>query len=157
MIGLGTLFGGENLQIGDGAPDFNLPGDDGKMHRLSDYRGQMVVVYFYPKDDSPGCTKEACAFRDSYNEFEKRNITVLGISYDDRESHIAFKEKYDLPFTLLSDTDKSVSEAYGTKGLLMISRKTFIVDKDGKIVKIYPKVSVSEHAETILADLAELK
>ncbi|MCF7796341.1 MAG: peroxiredoxin [Lentisphaeria bacterium] len=157
IIGIGVLLGGDGLKIGDPAPDFNLPGDDGKMYRLSDYQGQMVVVYFYPKDDTPGCTTEACAFRDSFSEFEKLGVTVFGISYDDRESHIAFKKKYDLPFTLLSDTDKSASKAYGTKGLFMASRKTFIVDEDGKIAKIYPKVSVSEHAETILADLTTLK
>lgn len=157
MIAAVALWGGERLQEGDPAPDFNLMGDDGRMHQLSDYRGQIVVVYFYPKDDTPGCTTEACAFRDLYEEFEKRSIIVFGISYDDRESHIAFKQKHDLPFTLLSDTDKSASKAYGTKGLFMASRKTFIVDEAGKIAKIYPKVSVSEHAETILADLAKLK
>lgn len=157
MIGLGALFGSERLQVGDPAPEFNLPGDDGKMHRLSDYRGQTVVVYFYPKDDTPGCTQEACSFRDSFSEFEKLGVVVLGISYDDRESHIAFKEKHNLPFTLLSDTDKAASKAYGTKGLFMAARKTFIVNGEGKIVKIYPEVSVSEHAETILADLAALK
>ena len=157
MIGLATLFGGEKLQVGDKAPEFKLLGDDGKIHQLSDYRGELVVVYFYPKDETPGCTREACSFRDNYAEFKKLGIPVLGISYDDRESHIAFKKKYDLPFTLLSDTDKSASEAYGTKGLFMASRETFIIGKDGKIEKIYPKVSVSEHAETILADLAALK
>lgn len=157
MIGLATLFGGETLQVGDKAPDFKLLGDDGVFHQLSDYLGQTVVVYFYPKDDTPGCTKEACAFRDEYAQFEKLGIPVLGISYDDRDSHLAFKKKYDLPFVLLSDEDKSVSAAYGTKGIFMASRETFIVGKDGKIVKIYPKVSVSEHAADILKDLADLK
>ena len=157
LIGLTTLFGGEKLQVGDKAPDFKLLGDDGKMHQLSDYQGQTVVLYFYPKDETPGCTKEACSFRDNYADFEKMGIPVLGISYDDRESHIEFKKKYNLPFTLLSDTDKSASEAYGTKGWLVASRETFIVGPDGKIVKIYPKVSVSEHAADILKDLADLK
>jgi len=157
MISLTALFGGETLQVGDKAPDFNLMGDDSVNHQLADYRGKIVVVYFYPKDDTPGCIKEACAFRDQYSEFEKLGVPVLGISYDGRDSHIAFKKKYDLPFTLLTDADKSVSAAYGVQGMFSASRETFIVGKDGKIVKIYPQVSVSEHAGEILKDLAEMK
>ena len=157
IFGLGALFGGVQLHIGDMAPNFKLKGDDGNMHQLTDYRGHIAIVYFYPKDETPGCTKEACSFRDNFADFQKMDIPVLGISYDDRASHVKFKEKYNLPFTLLSDTDKSVSKAYGTDGLLFASRQTFIVGKDGKILKIYPKVSPAKHSEEILSDLKAFK
>lgn len=153
IILLGILFGSDSaLKEGDPAPDFTLKDQNGKSHRLSDYRGQPVVVYFYPKDDTPGCTKEACGIRDMYKEYEQAGIQVFGISYDDQESHKEFEKKYNLPFTLLSDTAKSVSELYGTKGFLMASRKTFLINKKGVVFKIYDKVDVTSHAEEILSE-----
>ncbi|MCF7824920.1 MAG: peroxiredoxin [Candidatus Marinimicrobia bacterium] len=140
------------LAVGQKAPDFTLVDQDGKDHTLSDYVGQQVVVYFYPKDDTPGCTKEACSIRDDYTKFEKDSIQVFGISYDDVKSHKAFAEKYNLPFTLLSDSDKSVSKAYGASGIFLPSRKTFLIDKAGILRKIYNNVDVTSHGEEILND-----
>ena len=156
MIGL-TLFGmasGADNKLAEGspAPDFTLQDQDGKAHTLSEYQGQQVVVYFYPKDDTPGCTKEACSIRDDYALFEKNGIKVFGVSYDGMESHKKFAEKYDLPFALLSDLDKSVSEAYGTKGMFVASRKTFLIDEAGVVRKIYENVTVTGHGAEILAD-----
>ena len=101
------------LNIGDAAPDFTLSDQFGDVHKLSDYRGKKVVLYFYPKDDTPGCTKEACGFRDNFQEYRKRKMVVLGVSKDSTKSHVKFSEKYSLPFTLLSDDDNEVSQAYG--------------------------------------------
>jgi len=156
MIGL-TLFGmasGADNKLAEGspAPDFTLQDQDGKAHTLSEYKGQQVVVYFYPKDDTPGCTKEACSIRDDYALFEKNSIKVFGVSYDDKESHKKFAEKYDLPFALLSDLDKSVAAAYGTKGMFVASRKTFLIDEVGVVRKIYENVTVTGHGAEILAD-----
>ena len=157
MVFMAMLYGGNKvLKVGDQAPDFKLLDQNGDSHTLSDYRGQKVVVYFYPKDDTPGCTKEACGIRDHYSEFDKAKIKVFGISYDDVKSHRKFQDKYNLPFTLLADTDKSVSKLYGTSGLIFASRETFLIDEKGIIVKIYPKVSVTEHAEEILKDFTNL-
>ena len=142
------------LQVGDAAPDFKLEDQDGKLHSLKDYAGQKVVVYFYPKDDTPGCTSEACSIRDDYGLFEKHEIMVFGISYDDAESHRKFREKHDLPFTLLSDSDKSVSAAYDSKGMMFAKRKTFLINEQGKLIKIYENVDVSTHGADILADFA---
>lgn len=138
------------LAVGDLAPDFTLPDEQGKPHTLSDYRGQNVVVYFYPKDDTPGCTKEACNFRDHFSAFRDRKIQILGISYDSAESHRQFKEKYALPFTLLTDEDKKVAEQYGAAGLFLPKRVTFLIDGEGRIVHIYEKVDVTTHGEEIL-------
>lgn len=149
--GVNMLFAKNiELQLGDFAPNFALADDNGVEHRLSDYRGQPVVVYFYPKDDTPGCTKEACAFRDDYASYEELGIRVFGISYDTPESHSRFKSKYDIPFTLLSDTDKSVAKSYGAAGLIFPKRVTFIIDAEGKISKVYEKVSVTTHSSEIL-------
>ncbi len=154
----GMALGAEGqLSPGMEAPDFSLTDQDGVRHTLSAYRGQQVVVYFYPKDDTQGCTIEACSIRDDYNLFEKKGIKVIGISYDDMQSHKKFAEEYDLPFTLLSDTDKAVSEAYGTKGLFMASRKTFLIDKKGILQKIYENVTVTGHGAEILADFKALE
>ena len=142
--------------LGQPAPDFSMVDQDGKTHKLSEYKGQKVVVYFYPKDDTPGCTKEACSIRDDYGLFEKNGIKVFGVSYDDSKSHKTFAEKYDLPFTLLSDSDKSVSKAYGTNGLFMASRKTFLIDEAGILRKIYENVTVTGHGAEILADFEAL-
>lgn len=138
------------------APDFVLLDQDSSLRKLSDYRGNWVVVYFYPKDDTPGCTKEACGIRDDYTKFAQQKIVVLGISYDSPRSHRAFIKKYNLPFTLLSDGDKSVSELYAAKGLLFADRKTFLIDPEGIIRKIYNKVDVTSHSIEILADITRL-
>jgi len=144
------------VKVGAPAPDFKMMDQDGKPHTLADYKGQKVVVYFYPKDDTPGCTKEACSIRDDYGKFEESGVTVLGVSYDSPESHKAFAEKYMLPFTLLTDADKSASEAYGTKGLFYTSRKTFLIDEKGILKKIYENVDVTTHGSDILADFEAL-
>ena len=147
------------------APDFSLPDQDGKVQKLSDYRGSWVVLYFYPKDDTPGCTTEACSFRDNFTVFTKKGIAVLGISKDDVKSHKKFGAKYELPFPILSDPEKTVIHAYeswGEKkfmGRLFdgILRTTFLIDPKGVIRKVYENVKPSEHAEGILADLASLE
>lgn len=146
------------LKEGDTAPDFSTRDENGNPVKLSDLRGQKVVLYFYPKDDTPGCTKEACSIRDSFSEFEERGIKVLGVSLDDEASHQAFMSKFDLPFTLLSDTDHSVSDAYGVYGeqtwgdkkYMGVARKTFLIDEDGKIKKVFDKVNVEQHADEVL-------
>ena len=150
------------LQIGEPAPDFTLPDQDGTAAKLSQFKGQRVVIYFYPKDDTPGCTKEACNFRDQWGAFEKQAITVLGISKDGASSHAKFIAKYDLPFTLLSDAEPcAVAAAYGSYGLkkfmgkeyMGMMRHTFVVDAEGKIEKIYTKVKSETMADDILSDL----
>jgi thioredoxin-dependent peroxiredoxin len=146
------------LKEGDIAPDFTTRDANGNTVKLSDFRGQRVVLYFYPKDDTPGCTKQACSLRDSYSKFEEQNIKVLGVSLDDEASHQKFVAKYSLPFTLLADIDNSVSTAYGVYGekqnfgktYMGITRTTFLIDEDGKIKKIFKKVNVDEHADEVL-------
>jgi peroxiredoxin Q/BCP len=151
--------GGElMLKEGDLAPDFNTRDASGNPVRLSDFRGQKVVLYFYPKDDTPGCTKEACSFRDAHSTYQDEGIKVLGVSLDDEASHQAFASKYSLPFTLLSDTDHSVSEAYGVYGeqtwgdkkYMGLARKTFLIDEEGRIKKIFDKVNVEQHSSEVL-------
>ena len=144
------------LKIGDGAPDFTLFDHNGEEQTLSDYFGKKLVVYFYPKDDTPGCRKEACSIRDNFSLFEENDIIVFGISYDSPSSHKKFAEKYDLPFTLLSDNDKEVAKLYNSNGLIMAKRNTFLIDKDGKILKIYKNVDVTTHTENILSDFSKL-
>jgi peroxiredoxin Q/BCP len=149
---------------GKSAPDFTLPDENGKKHKLSDYRGKTVVLYFYPADDTPGCTKEACDFRDDYLKYKAAGAVVLGVSPDDEASHDKFKIKYKLPFPLLADTDHKVAEKYGVwaeksmfgKKYFGIVRSTFIIDGDGKIAKVYDKVKVVSHSQNVLADLAQL-
>ena len=150
------------LQIGDPAPDFNLPNEAGESISLSQFKGQRVVIYFYPKDDTPGCTKEACNFRDQWGAFEQHGITVLGISKDGATSHAKFIAKYSLPFTLLSDGEPCpVATAYESYGLkkfmgkeyMGMMRHTFVVDADGKLEKLYTKVKAETMADTILSDL----
>ncbi|NOZ75353.1 MAG: peroxiredoxin [FCB group bacterium] len=154
---VGFIFGKDHpVAVGDPAPDFTLRDQNGTEHRLSDYRGQPVVVYFYPKDDTPGCVKEACGIRDNFQDFSKTRIQVFGISYDNVASHKKFQDKYQLPFTLLADTTKQVAKLYGADGLFFASRKTFLIDEQGFIIKIYPKVSVTEHAQEILTDFQNL-
>ena len=147
------------LKEGDAAPDFTARDAVGEEVSLKDLRGRKVVLYFYPKDDTPGCTKQACSLRDGYAEFERQNIKVLGVSLDDERSHQKFAAKYDLPFTLLADTDHAVADAYGVYGekqfmgkkYMGLSRKTFLIDEEGHIVKIFDKVNVDEHADEVLA------
>jgi len=149
------------LNIGDLAPDFSLPDGQGTIHRLSDYAGQRVVLYFYPRDNTPGCTKEACDFRDNYATYHEQDIVVLGVSSDDAQAHQKFTTKFDLPFPLLTDVDGSVATAYDSYGLkkfmgkeyMGISRNTFVIGPDGTIEKIYKKVKPDRHATDILTDL----
>ena len=151
------------LEIGKKAPDFSLPDHNGVKHKLSDYRGKPVVIYFYPKDDTPGCTKEACSFRDSFVEYKKAGIVVLGISVDNEKSHAKFIDKYNLPFILLSDTDKKVVEKYGVwveknmygKKYWGTARKTFVLDKEGKLLRVFNKVKPDNHASEVLQVLSE--
>ena len=151
------------LKEGDKAPDFTSVDGQGKTVRLKDLRGKKVVLYFYPKDDTPGCTKEACSFRDSFAKFKKRGIEVLGVSFDSEARHNKFAEKYDLPFRLLADTDRAISEGYGTYGekkfmgrtYMGILRMTFLIDEKGKIKKIFSKVKPEDHAEEVLAAFNE--
>ncbi|MDT4895467.1 MAG: thioredoxin-dependent peroxiredoxin [Acidobacteriota bacterium] len=146
------------LKEGDAAPDFQTRDENGQEVKLSDFRGQKVALYFYPKDDTPGCTKEACSFRDNYSTVEESGIKVLGVSLDTEASHQAFISKYDLPFTLLSDTDRSVSEAYGVYGeqtwgdkkYMGVARKTFLIDEEGKIKKVFDKVNVEAHVDEVV-------
>lgn len=141
------------------APDFELKDETGQVHRLSDYRGKNVVLYFYPKDDTPGCTTETCSFRDNYSAYEKAGVVILGVSPDSPASHAKFKTKYHLPFTLLSDEDHKVSETYGTWGkkkmygkeYFGILRSTYLIDKEGKIRKVFENVKPSEHSAEVLA------
>ena len=146
------------LKEGSAAPAFNTRDSEGRAVRLKDFRGKKVVLYFYPKDDTPGCTKEACSFRDAFADFKKRGIKVLGISTDNEASHKKFIQKYELPFTLLTDTDHSIADKYGTYGqkkfmgrtFLGVYRKTFLIDEKGKIKRIFEKVKPDEHAGEVL-------
>ncbi len=150
------------LQIGDAAPDFILPDQNGELVSLAGFKGRRVVIYFYPKDDTPGCTKEACNFRDQWSAFEQHNIAVLGISKDGATSHSKFISKYELPFTLLTDAEPCpVAESFGSYGLkkfmgreyMGMMRHTFVVDADGKVEKTYTKVKAETMADDILRDL----
>ena len=151
------------LKVGSSAPAFKTTDADGNPVSLKDFRGQKVVLYFYPKDDTPGCTKEACSFRDNFSKFKKRGISVLGVSPDSEASHKKFAAKFKLPFTLLADTDKSISEAYGVYGekkfmgrtYMGVHRTTFLIDERGKIKKVFEKVKPEEHAGEVLDSFAD--
>jgi len=151
------------LKEGSKAPDFTATNQNGEKIKLSDLSGQRVVLYFYPKDDTPGCTKEACSFRDADDAYAKKGIKVFGISTDDEKSHQKFISKFELPFDLLADTDKNIVEKYGVWGeksmygktYMGTQRKTFLIDEAGKIVKIFDKVNVSEHADEVLKAFGE--
>jgi peroxiredoxin Q/BCP len=154
----------KELKVGDPAPDFRLPSTEGREIALKEFRGKKnVVLYFYPKDDTPGCTKEACSFRDERTKFDKKDAVILGVSLDDLESHKKFAGKYKLPFPLLSDADKKLAEAYGVykeksmygRTYMGIERSTFVIDKDGTIAQIYRKVKVDGHSEEILGALSK--
>ncbi|MEC9265911.1 MAG: thioredoxin-dependent thiol peroxidase [Pseudomonadota bacterium] len=152
------------LSEGDTAPDFTMPTDGGGTVRLSDLKGKPVILYFYPKDDTPGCTKEACGFRDSLPDFSGAGATVIGVSKDTVAKHDKFKAKYDLTFPLASDEDGAVCEAYGTwveksmygRKYMGIDRATFLIDGDGKLAKIWRKVKVPGHVEDVLAAVKSL-
>lgn len=139
------------------APTFSLPDQDGVIHTLEQYKGKKVLLYFYPKDDTPGCTTEACNFRDGYKAFQDLGLVILGVSADSIKSHKKFAEKYELPFPLLSDETKAVCEAYGVWGMkkfmgreyMGISRQSFLIDEQGKLSKIYEEVKAKEHAEEV--------
>lgn len=149
------------LTDGMTAPEFKLLDENGIERKLSDYHGKHVVLYFYPKDDTPGCTKEACNFRDDYSAYQEAGIEILGVSPDDPKSHTKFIQKFDLPFSLLADTEHEVSMEYGVWGLKKmfgreyegVSRTTFLIGPDSKIVKIFEKVNPAEHSEEVLAAL----
>jgi peroxiredoxin Q/BCP len=151
------------LKVGQKAPDFTVTNDAGQKVKLSDFKGKKIVLYFYPKDDTPGCTAEACAFRDGIEEINSRGAVVLGVSTDSVESHKKFKNKFDLNFPLLADADKKIVEAYGTwkeksmygKKYMGTERTTFIIDEQGKITHIFPKVKVDQHYDQVLDALDE--
>ncbi len=154
-----------NLQVGKMAPEFNLPDQDGKMHSLKDYAGQWVLLYFYPKDDTPGCTTEACGLRDNLPKFRKLKAQVFGVSTDSVKSHRKFADKFELPFTLLSDENKELVKAYDVykpkkfmgREFLGTMRESFLVDPKGKIAKVYEGVKPAVHADEVLADLKLLQ
>ena len=146
------------VEAGEKAPDFSLKDAGGRTVKLSDFKGKKLVLYFYPKDDTPGCTKEACSFRDDFSKYKKAGIEILGVSLDDEQSHKKFAGKYDLPFTLLADTGKEVSRKYGVLGeksffgkkLFGVKRTTFLIDESGKIRQIFRDVKVEGHSKEIL-------
>ena len=150
----------ESIEIGTTAPEFELSDQNGELHSLEDYRGQWVVLYFYPKDDTPGCTTEACEFRDNIFAYKKLNAQILGVSLDDVDSHKAFAEEYSLPFPLLADTEGAASTAYGVKtrmfGMSVAKRQTFIISPDGNVAKHYVEVNPDEHSAEVLVDLTAL-
>jgi peroxiredoxin Q/BCP len=149
------------LTEGKQAPDFSLPDEKGKVHKLSDYKGKAVVLYFYPADDTPGCTAEACDLRDDYHKYQKADTVILGVSPDDEASHEAFKKKYKLPFTLLADKGHIVCDLYGVWGeksifgkkYLGVNRSTFVIDTQGKITNIFEKVRAKDNNQKVLAAL----
>ncbi len=147
------------LEEGTLAPDFTLPDENGKDHKLSDYRGGYVLLYFYPKDDTPGCTTEACNFRDDYSQYQDAKVTILGVSPDTPTSHLKFKEKHQLPFPLLADVEHTICELYVIWGLKKsfgkeydgVHRTTYLIDPQGKIQQVFKKVSPAKHSAEILA------
>jgi peroxiredoxin Q/BCP len=149
------------VEEGKPAPDFQATTDSGERVKLSDFRGKPVVLYFYPKDDTPGCTREACGFRDAYSEFQERGAVVLGVSPDDEASHVRFKEKYELPFTLLADPEHAVAEQYGVwaeknyagKKYWGVKRSTFVIDASGNVSKVMHNVKPDGHPDQVLAAL----
>jgi len=151
----------EQVSNGDIAPDFELGDQNGQIHSIEDYRGKWVALYFYPKDDTPGCTTEACEFRDDIFAFKNLDCQILGVSLDDAASHKDFAEKYGLPFPLLADTEGTTADAYGVKtkfmGMDVAKRQTFLIDPDGIIAKHYTKVDPDTHSAELLADLETLQ
>jgi len=152
------------IEVGKPAPDFTLPDQNGQDVTLSKFRGKPVVLYFYPKDDTPGCTKEACAFRDARADYEKLGAKVIGVSPDPVKAHLKFVEKYELPFTLVADTEKSVCQSYGVwqeksmygKTSMGVVRTTFLIDGKGVVRQVFPKVKVDGHSDAVLEALKAL-
>ena len=151
------------IKAGDKAPEFSLPDQEGKTHSLAGYRGKWVLLYFYPKDDTPGCTTEACGIRDAWSDFKKAGIVVLGASPDSVKSHAKFVKKYELPFTLLADADKELVNAYGVwakkkfmgREYMGTLRNSFLIDPKGKIAKVYEGVKPADHAAEVLEDIKQ--
>jgi thioredoxin-dependent peroxiredoxin len=141
------------LSVGDTAPTFTVNDTNGNPVSLSNFAGKTVVLYFYPKDDTPGCTKEACSFRDNYSVYQGKDIVVLGVSTDDETSHQQFTQKFNLPFPLLADTDGAITKAYDVDGGGYAKRVTYVIDGSGKISQVYSSVKTDTHATDILADL----
>src|SRR5579872_4796351 len=149
------------IKVGDKAPDFSGVDENGEKISLKDFKGKKVVLYFYPKDDTTGCTAEACDFRDSYSRIKRKGVVLLGVSPDSEKSHQKFKEKYDLPFPLIADTDKVISNEYGVwqeksmygRKYMGIVRSTFVIDEKGKIMAVFPKVKVAGHVDEVLEAL----
>ncbi len=147
------------IQAGQKAPDFSLNDFQGKTYRLSDFKGQTIVVYFYPKDDTPGCTTEACSFRDLYADYKNKGVEIIGISPDSEKSHAKFADKYELPFILLSDPDHKICEAFGVWGLKKymgreyegVFRTTFVIGPEGEITHVFENVKPTDHSEQVLA------
>jgi thioredoxin-dependent peroxiredoxin len=163
MVEPGQTEGGRVVREGEPAPDFELASDSGERVRLSDLRGRTVVLYFYPRDDTPGCAKQACGLRDVYGELQERGATVLGVSPDTEASHVKFREKYGLPFPLLADPDHEVAELYDVwvektmygKTSMGIKRSTFVIDAEGNVAKAMLGVKPDDHADRVLAALPE--
>ncbi len=156
----GIVAAAGNLSVGQPAPEFELPDQQGQLHSLEDYRDQWVVLYFYPKDETPGCTTEACEFRDNIFAYRKLNAQILGVSLDDVDSHKQFAEHHELPFPLLADTEGAAADAYSVKtkmmGWTVAKRQTFLIDPEGNIARHYEKVDPDEHSAQVLADLESL-
>ncbi len=154
------IFAGEPPTVGSDAPSFNLQDQNGEWHALADYRGQWLAVYFYPRDDTPGCTTEACNFRDNIYAFKAIGAAVVGVSVDDVDSHKEFSDKYKLPFTILADEDGKTAKAYGVlkdyKLLKLASRQSFLINPEGKVVKHYADVDPDEHTDQVLVDIKNL-
>ena len=152
-----SIYAGEPPVVGTDAPSFNLQDQNGEWHTLADYRGQWLAVYFYPRDDTPGCTKEACNFRDNIYAFKAIGAAVVGISVDDVESHKEFSDKYKLPFTILADEDGKTAKAYGVlrdyKLIKLASRQSFLINPEGNVAKHYGDVDPDTHSEEVLADI----
>ncbi len=155
-----SAIASEQFSVGQPAPEFELSDQNGELHSLEDYRDQWVVLYFYPKDETPGCTTEACEFRDNIFAFKKINAQILGVSLDDVESHRKFAENHGLPFPLLADIEGKAADAYGVKtkrfGMTLAKRQTFLISPDGTLAKHYEEVNVDSHSTQVLADLKEL-
>ena len=142
------------LSVGTSAPAFTTVDDEGNSVSLSDFKGKTVVLYFYPKDDTPGCTKQAQSFRDNFSEYQNKDVVVLGVSQDDRESHQKFKEKYNLPFKLLVDSDGALTKAYDVDGGGYAKRVTYIIDGNGEISKVDSNINTSTHATDVLSSIS---
>ena len=161
FLSFGAVALADQVAAGDAAPDFELVDQNGQIHSIEDYRGRWIALYFYPKDDTPGCTTEACEFRDHIFAFKNADCEVLGVSLDDADSHKAFADKYDLPFPLLADTEGTTADAYGVRtkilGMEFAKRQTFIIDPQGNIAKHYNKVDPESHTRQVLTDLEALQ